>query len=314
VDSSLVTTLRTEYSGVPRSPSVPAELTNGPFRTSDAIRAGLTHEQLRGAAWQRLHRDVFVHAGLPLTNQVRLEAARLAVPPGTVAVALTAAWLHGVLEPNPNRPAPVHVAAVRGRPQPRARAVTGSRLTLDPDDVVQIGDWCVTSPERTCFDLARIGPTVEAVVGVDAFLSAGLTTKERLWRYGNERRSWAGCDRLREAVLLGSDRVRSPAESRLRMLLVLAGLPEPLVNAPVHDEHGRMLGIPDLLYLRPLLGIEYDGSYHRDGDVHQADLLRENGMVTNGLPLLRYSNLDLTRRPRAVVQEVGAALHRPVNP
>jgi very-short-patch-repair endonuclease len=95
------------------------------------------------------------------------------------------------------------------------------------------------------------------------------------------------------------------------MLLVLAGLPEPLVKAPVHDEHGHLLGIPDLLYLRPLFGIEYDGRYHREPGVHQADIVRENGLLTAGLPLLRYSSYDLRQQPSLVLQQVRAALRMP---
>ncbi len=268
----------------------------------------MSREQLRGQAWQRLHRDVFIHAGVPLTDRVRLEAARLAIPQGAVAIGPTAAWLHGVLDPHPDRPAPLLFARGWGASAPRASGVRRARLTFDAEDVVEIDGILVTSADRTCFDLARTGSTVDAVVAVDGFLSAGLTGKDRLWRYCAERRRWPGSDRLRQAVLLGSDRVRSPAESRLRMLLVLNGLPEPLVNAPVHDEHGRLLGIPDLLYLKPLLGIEYDGSYHRDGDVPPADLVRENGFVTKGLPLLRYCGYDLSRRQDLVVAEVRSAL------
>lgn len=177
-------------------------------------------------------------------------------------------------------------------------------------DVVDMDGVAVTSAARTCLDLTRLGSTVDAVTAVDAFLSAGLTTTAQLWRFCQERRRWPGIDRLREAVVLGSDRVRSPAESRLRMLLVLNGLPEPLVNVTVHDEHGRRMGTPDLLYLRPLLGIEYDGAYHRDPQVHQFDLVRENGLVAMGLPLLRYSSADLKHRPDGVVREVDQALRR----
>jgi len=188
--------------------------------------------------------------------------------------------------------------------------VRAGRLQLDDQDIVTLDGVAVTSPARTCLDLSRRRATVQAVVAVDAFLSAGLVHKDQLWRFCAERVRWPGIDRLREAVILGSDRVRSPAESKLRMLLVLDGLPEPLVNAPVHDEQGRLLGIPDLLYLRPLFGIEYDGAYHGDSEVHRADLVRENGFVTKGLPLLRYCAYDLAHRPASVLREVRAALRR----
>ena len=79
------------------------------------------------------------------------------------------------------------------------------------------------------------------------------------------------------------------------MLLVLNGLPGAARQRAVRTTTtGDLLGIPDLLYLKPLLGIEYDGSYHREaGDVRQADLIRENRLVTHGLPLLRYCSYHL---------------------
>ena len=71
----------------------------------------------------------------------------------------------------------------------------------------------------------------------------------------------------------------SPGESRLRAVLVLAGLPEPMVNVTLYDEHDLRLGTPDLLYLQPLLGIEYDGAYHAGTDVRQVDIRRENALL-----------------------------------
>jgi hypothetical protein len=295
---------------VPTSPLVPEQLRRGPFRTVEAQAAGLTRAHLRSTAWRRLYRGIFVHAELPLTLDVRLEALRLAAPTGAVLAGVSAAWVHGVLDPHPARPAPLHVARRHSTSAPRIPGVRGSRLSLDELDVVEVNGFLVTSPARTCLDLTRLGSIVDAVVAVDAFLSADLVIQDELWRFCSERRRWPNIDRLREAVLLGSDRVRSPAESRLRMLLVLDGLPEPLVNAPVHDERGKLMGIPDLLYLKPLLGIEYDGSYHNDPKVHQVDLIRENRLLTHGLPLLRYSKEDMRTRAEQIPHEVRAALKR----
>ena len=58
--------------------------------------------------------------------------------------------------------------------------------------------------------------------------------------------------------------VDSPMESRLRMLLVLAGLPEPVVNHIEYDESGRWLRRYDLSYPDQRLAIEYDGRQHAD--------------------------------------------------
>jgi hypothetical protein len=283
---------------------------SGAVHIAAALAAGITRRQLDGPGWVRLFPDVYARAATTLDEATWRAAARLAVGPDRVAWGLTAAWLHGVLTPDLRRQPVLDLAAGHGLAHPRRRGQRSARLRLDRRDVVELDGARVTSPERTCFDLARSGSLVDAVVGVDAFLSAGLTSVDRLWRFCQERRRWPYVDRLREAVVLGSDRVRSPAETRLRMLLVLNGLPEPMVNITVHDEAGRRIGTPDLLYLKPLLGIEYDGAYHSDQQVHQVDLVRENGFVTRGLPLLRYSRHDLQHRPVRVVAEVERALRQ----
>ena len=295
---------------VSRAARVPEALTRRPFRREEAAAVGLTRSQLGGKAWLRLYPNVFVAASLPMTPELWLEAVRLAVTDGMIAFGPTAAWLHGVLHPRPGQRPDLHLASPRGAVHLRRPDVVAARLALDEQDVTIVDGVRVTSPARTCYDLARTGSTVDGVVGVDAFMSAGLVSADRMWRFCAERRRWPGIDRLRGAVLLGSDRVRSPAESRLRMLLVLNGLPEPLVNAPLHDAHGNLLGIPDLLYLEPLLGIEYDGSYHGAGEVRQADLIRENRLVTHGLPLLRYCSYHLGPGRRQVLDEVSRALRR----
>lgn len=293
---------------MPRAPRVPAELTVAPFRAADAARVGLSREQLRSRAWRRLFRDVFVHAGLPDTAQLRLAAVRLLVPEGAVLTGLTAAWVLGALTPDPARPVPLHVATELGRGHLRIPGVRTSRLQLDAEDVVELEGVRVTSPERTCIDLARRAPVVEAVVAVDAFLRVGLVTGSGLWRYCAERPRWPGIDRAREAVLLSNGRSGSAGETRLRLVIVLGGLPEPLVNVTLFDEDGTPVGTPDLLYLNPLFGCEYDGAYHRDPAVHQIDLRRENRLLTRGVPLLRYSAYDLAHRRSFIIDEVSAGL------
>jgi hypothetical protein len=51
-------------------------------------------------------------------------------------------------------------------------------------------------------------------------------------------------------------------ESRLRMLLVLAGLPEPTVNHIVRDDRGNWVRRFDLAYPDLRIAIEYDGRHH----------------------------------------------------
>ena len=96
-------------------------------------------------------------------------------------------------------------------------------------------------------------------------------------------------------------------ETRLRMILVLGGLPRPAVQVELRDGTGRFLARPDLLYPGARLAIEYDGSNHRDRLV--ADNRRQNRLQRAGYTLLRYTAPDVFDRPGAVLAEVRGELN-----
>jgi len=93
------------------------------------------------------------------------------------------------------------------------------------------------------------------------------------------------------------------------MLLVLAGLPPPEAQVSIHDDQGRFLGRPDLLYRLHGLAIEYDGGNHRDRLVD--DNRRQNGLVGAGLRLLRFTAADVFGTPDAVAIQVRQAIATP---
>jgi hypothetical protein len=296
---------------MPRRPSVPEGLRTGPFTRAEALAAGLTARQLDSACWRRLFRDVYVWRGLPDGRELRIAALALAVPDHAVVTRRTAAWLHGVLEPDPRQPFPLDVVTDIDRGRTRLPGVNSGRRRLDPGDVTSLGNLSVTSPLRTCFELMRTSPTlVEAVVAADAYLHAGLFTQETLQRYVDQYPGYRGVRQARTAVLLAHPGAESPGETRLRMVIVLAGLPEPELNWPLHDAAGTFVGRPDMLYLNPLFGIEYDGLYHADINVQAADHRRENKLLLANVPLLRYTARDVKHRPELIVHQIRTSLAR----
>src|SRR2546423_303317 len=80
---------------VPRQPKIPAQLKNGPFRASEALKAGLTRQHLRSAGWRSLGCGFYVWAGLPDNPMFRLAVVRRRLP-DSVFSGRTAAWLHGL--------------------------------------------------------------------------------------------------------------------------------------------------------------------------------------------------------------------------
>lgn len=306
---------------MPITPHAPDELVHAPFRGRDAVAAGqLTEEQLRSSIWRRLMRGVYVHESVEVTSEVRLAAARLVMPQDAVACGLLAAWLHGAWRPAPGRVVPLDVT------RPVLTAGTGfaglnrRRLTLrgTPDwggglaghseidrDVVEKDGVLLTSPLRTCFDLMRERRLVEAVVVADAFLWELGLPRVLLAVYAADRRRWPGVRLVRVAVDLCRENVRSPGETRLRMIYVLAGLPEPWVNVPVLDADGAVIGVPDLRVPGHPVGSEYDGGYHDEADQPSLDRRRQNRLTTMGsIQLLRYDRTSVRDERHAVLDDL----------
>lgn len=97
-------------------------------------------------------------------------------------------------------------------------------------------------------------------------------------------------------------------ESRLRMLMILGGLPRPEAQTSIHDRWGRFVGRPDLYYESHMLGIEYDRGVHRKSVAE--DNRRQNRLLDAGVRLLRFTAGDVLNNPDSIVLQVQAMLSR----
>ena len=94
-------------------------------------------------------------------------------------------------------------------------------------------------------------------------------------------------------------------ESRLRMLLVLAGLPEPVVNLIVRNADGSWRRRFDLSYPALKLIIEYDGRQHaEDARQWQSDLKRREELDALGWRIIVITARDLYEDPEGVLIRV----------
>jgi very-short-patch-repair endonuclease len=126
-------------------------------------------------------------------------------------------------------------------------------------------------------------------------------------------RSWAlahprypGVARLRRAIELAEPATESVMETRLRLMLVLAGLPRPQAQISLYDEFGDFLGRPDFYYPYYRLALEYDGARHRENLT--GDNRRQNRLLDAGYRLLRFTAADVMSAPNSVVALVRRAL------
>ena len=180
------------------------------------------------------------------------------------------------------------------------------RAALDDCEVVARRGRRATSLVRTLSDLSQRLSVVEAVVITDMALHARLIQRAELsvWIDRRVGRKGVGAERL--VFEFAEAATESAMETRLRMLLVLSGLPRPEVQVSIWDESGSFLGRPDLYYREHRLGLEYDGETHRASLVE--DNRRQNRLQLENVRLLRFTAADVMRRPDSVVMEVRNAL------
>lgn len=272
-----------------------------------AVRLGVTRRQLQGSRWRQLYDGVYAPAHLIDGPQLRIAAAALVLPPGGAISGRWAAYQYGVdVLPPPGGPVEVTV--------PRTNTLTCRpglfvrHALLPSSDVRSVSGVPVTTPVRTAFDLARLENPVEAVVGLDALLHAGLCREETLTPYIADHPRWRGVRRAGAALTDADAGAESPMETRLRLILVRGGLPRPLVNQPVYDAGGSFLARPDLRLEHVI--VEFDGRIHLEHEVFVRDLARHNRLLQAGYLPLRYTGPVVYRQPGLIVAQVRAALGR----
>jgi hypothetical protein len=149
---------------------------------------------------------------------------------------------------------------------------------------------------------------VDLVVVADGMIKAGHTSQERLVEAAGER-SGRGCRLARRAASLARPGVDSPQESRLRLLLVLAGLPEPTVNLIIRGRDGSWRRRYDLAYEHLRLIIEYDGRRHaEDSRQWLTDIFRREELDQMRWRLVIVTSEGIYRDPLRTLVRVRDAL------
>lgn len=273
------------------------------------MRAGLDRWHLEGSSWRRLGPSVYAWAGLADKPELKLEAARLRLPPTAVFSGRTAAWLHGL---DVVACEPIEVTIPKGTGVSARSGLVVRRAVVAANEVVSCRGMRATSILRTLSDLCIRLTVTEAVVIADMALHAGLTGLADLQSFGLSRAHRVGVANLRRVASLADPAAESPMETRLRMVLVLGGLPRPRAQVSLHDSRGRFLGRPDLYYPDHRLGLEYDGGIHRASLAD--DNRRQNRLLEAGIRLLRFTAGDVLHNPDSITTQVGAVLSsRPIS-
>ncbi|SCE78296.1 Protein of unknown function (DUF559) [Micromonospora viridifaciens] len=294
---------------MPSIPHVPRRLSFLPFQGSRAVADGLlTWTMLRGPAWHRLLPDVYVHRDGYRADDHRMwcEAAALRLPPGSAIGGRSAAFLWGA--DLVARAAPVTVLLPRTARMRPHRRIHVNRSALPETDRTRFAGLPVTTALRTAFDLGRQAPRTDALVAVDALLHRRVVKLPALQQYAAAHAGWPGMPLLREVLALAEPLSESPMETRLRLLLLDAGLGPLSAQHDVLDARGRFVGRVDLAWPALRVAVEYDGDHHRERDHFRQDIARLNALRAAGWLVLRFTADDVLRRPAHTVALVAQAL------
>ncbi|WP_348787740.1 hypothetical protein [Leifsonia sp. NPDC080035] len=244
---------------------LPTGLRSAPFSTSDAAAAAVVRSRLRRSDLVAPYRGTRAHAASfdgSLLARCRTYAADM--PPSRCFSHATAARLHGIVLPSREvDDRALHVSNLRGGRAPRGPGVIGHTISLHENSIASVDGLAVFAPSEVWCQLGARLTVAELVVAADSCLrrAGPLSTLGELRLAVARWRGRRGVDRLRAAIPLARERTDSAMETLLRLAIVGAGLPEPIVNRPIQTAGRTLHG--DLVYPRARLVIEYDGDHHR---------------------------------------------------
>jgi hypothetical protein len=275
--------------------------TGAPLRRPDAIRAGASDWDLRHRH-VALFRGVHIDGSAPITLRLRIDAALLVVAPGSYVSHHTAALLWGGIVPDH---ADVHITSPRNRTR---RTGIAAHRTKAAQQVVDWRGLRLTSAAQTFLDLAQLLGLVDLVALGDSLVKAGRTSTAELIGVAAGAAGPHSRPARRAAALVRAG-VDSAMETRVRLLLVLAGLPEPAVDHRVRDEQGRTIRRFDLSYPQWGLVIEYDGRQHAMSTSQwQADIARDEQLDDWGVRRLVIVARDVYGTPAHTLARVVKAM------
>lgn len=180
----------------------------------------------------------------------------------------SAAWLWGVDVDGPDgagrgSAVEVTVPAAAGR---RVAGIVVRRRALDPASVGCVpwmrdvpALWPAYAALELAADPARTH--AEAVVVLDQFCESAPVTLRQLSTLAAGVRG-RGCRRLAAALADADGLAGSPPETRLRLAMAAAGLPQPVAQFRLTTVSGRLVKTLDFAWPHLRFAVEYDGAGH----------------------------------------------------
>ncbi len=276
------------------------------FSRAEAIANGVSARRLRASDLRRPFRGIRSTAeSETLEQRCREYLPRLRDDQFFSRV--TAARLYGI--PLPRALETRDELDVTGRQsRPRTTGVIGHRAVATP--VAFVRGLPVTDATWLLPELSGILALDDLIVAGDALVRRKLppASLDQLLAVANSSNARAirAVRRALQDVRPGTD---SPMETRVRLLIVRAGLPEPVIGNTIYDSVGGFIGTPDLSYPAPRIAIEYEGSQHRDNPrVFAEDIERRELMQEAGWYVIRVIADHVFRSPLWLTNRIGRVL------
>jgi len=273
----------------------------------------LTAGQLRSRALQTSFRGVR-SIGLDLASlEHRCLAYAARMKPDAAFSSVTAALLWRMPLPLAVGAEPLHVTVPTPGRAPRGDGVIGHRSSwLETTQRMRlrctsaVSTWCDLASALTVPDLIAVG---DYVLTGDPYKDVlPLATVDEL-RAAVELRTGTAGHRARVSALARIEQgPLSRPESLLRLLVLDAGLPHPLINESVSDERGSFLAMPDLSWPGLKVALEYEGDHHRGTGQFRRDIRRVERLVDYGWIVVKASADDLFDLPGELVARVARRL------
>jgi hypothetical protein len=174
----------------------------------------------------------------------------------------------------------------------------------------------VTTPARTAFDLGRQEPrrplTWRTVARLDALAAATGLAAEAIGALADEHRGARGIRKLRQAIAVMDPGAQSPQETRIRLLLMNAGLPRPRTQIPVSDPLESRCYYVDMGWEELRVDIEYEGDYHStDRDRYVRDIKKRDALTRLGWRIVwvvrEDPDADILRRTHSARETAQSA-------
>ena len=213
---------------------------------------------------------------------------------------------------------PLEIVVPHHLTPPKTARVRGRRLAGDRASTWDVGGAPVVDPIAALFMSAATLTVEQAVILIEAMITGApnypglIPGRPRVTRTEIEQRlaAWRrfpGCGIVRAALCSVREGAESPKETETRLMIVHAGLPEPVVQYEVR-EGGILLARVDLAYPEWKIAIEYEGDGHRtDKRQWRIDIRRQRELEDRGWTVIRLTELDL-RDSGAIIARIRRAV------